>query len=172
MNSQQSSPSVEVENNISHIDINEILKPYFRRWPWFILAALLALIIGYISLKFMTPIYNVQTTVLVKDAKNSSSPMNNELGVLPDFSGFGGLKTNSIANEIEILKSKRLMKEVIINKNLQTDIYAKSKLRKVELYKETSPIEVRVINEKQGVPNSTVQLKIEGNQLTVTTDNS
>ncbi|UKB80664.1 GumC family protein [Chryseobacterium sp. MEBOG07] len=172
MNNQQSSPSVEVENNISHIDINEILKPYFRRWPWFILAALVALIIGYISLKFMTPIYNVQTTVLVKDAKNSSSPMNNELGVLPDFSGFGGLKTNSIANEIEILKSKRLMKEVIINKNLQTDIYAKSKLRKVELYKETSPIEVRVINEKQGVPNSTVQLKIEGNQLTLTTDNS
>jgi len=172
MNNQQSSPSLEVENNISHIDINEILKPYFRRWPWFILAALLALIIGYISLKFMTPIYNVQTTVLVKDAKNSSSPMSNELGVLPDFSGFGGLKTNSIANEIEILKSKRLMKEVIINKNLQTDIYAKSKLRKVELYKETSPIEVRVINEKQGVPNSTVQLKIEGNQLTLTTDNS
>ncbi|MFZ4930016.1 GumC family protein [Chryseobacterium sp. Mn2064] len=169
MNTKQPSASLEVENSSSSIDINEIIKPYLRKWPWFVLSALVALIIGYVSLKFMTPVYNVQTTVLVKDAKNSSSPMGNELGVLPDFSGFGGLKTNSIANEIEILKSKRLMREVVINQNLQTDIYAKSKLRKVELYKETSPIEVRVINEKPGIPTP-VNLKIEGNKLTVSTE--
>lgn len=170
MNTQQSSPSLEVENSSSNIDINEIIKPYLRKWPWFILSILAALVIGYISLKFMTPVYKVQTTVLVKDAKNSSSPMTNELGVLPDFSGFGGLKTNSIANEIEILKSKRLMREVIINQNLQTDIYAKSRLRQVELYKETSPIEVRVINEKPGNPFNIAKLKIEGNKLTISTD--
>jgi hypothetical protein len=33
--------------------------------------------------------------------------MVNDLGILPDLSGLGGLKTNSIANEIEILKSKK-----------------------------------------------------------------
>jgi capsular exopolysaccharide synthesis family protein len=170
MNIQQSSPSLEVENSSSNIDINEIVKPYVRKWPWFALSAFIALVIGYVALKFMTPIYNVQTTVLVKDAKNSSSPINNDLGVLPDFSNLGGLKTNSIANEIEMLKSKRLMKEVVINKNLQTDIFAKSKLRKIELYKDTSPIEVRVINEKPGGISTPVLLKIEGEKLIVSTD--
>ncbi|NIF04281.1 polysaccharide biosynthesis tyrosine autokinase [Chryseobacterium sp. Tr-659] len=168
MSSQQSSPSLEVENNSNNIDINEIVRPYLRKWPWFILSGLIALIIGYVSLTFMTPIYNVQTTVLVKDAKNSSLPMNSEIGVLPDFSGFGGLKTNSIANEIEILKSKKLMRDVIINKNLQVDIFTKSKLRKIELYKETSPIEVKVINEKPSKKSlNVVKLKIEGNKVTV-----
>lgn len=170
MNTQQSSPPLEVENSSSNIDINEIVKPYLRKWPWFAVSAFIALVIGYIALKFMTPIYNVQTTVLVKDAKNSSSPIGSELGVLPDFSNLGGLKTNSIANEIEILKSKRLMKEVVINKNLQTDIFAKSKLRKIELYKDTSPIEVRVINEKPGGISTPVLLKIEGEKLIVNTD--
>ncbi|QBA20594.1 polysaccharide biosynthesis tyrosine autokinase [Chryseobacterium indologenes] len=170
MNTQQSSAPLEVENSSRNIDINEIVKPYLRKWPWFALSAFIALVIGYIALKFMTPVYNVQTTVLVKDAKNSSSPINNDLGVLPDFSNLGGLKTNSIANEIEMLKSKRLMKEVVINKNLQIDIFAKSKLRKIELYKDTSPIEVRVINEKPGGISTPVLLKIEGEKLIVITD--
>lgn len=163
--------SSKIENS-SVIDINEIIKPYVRKWPWFIVSAIFALIIGYISLKFMVPIYDVQATVLVKDAKGTASPVVNDLGALPDLSGFGGLKTNSIANEIEILKSKRLMKEVVVNQNLQTTIYAKSKLSKVELYKNTSPIEVKVINEKPGIDsfNNSIELIIEGNKLTLFSD--
>lgn len=169
MDNQQSQFS-QADNN-SGIDINEIIRPYLRKWPWFILSAILALIIGYISLKFMTTVYDIQTTVLVKDAKGSSSPVANDLGVLPDLSGFGGLKTNSIANEIEILKSKKLMREVVINENLQTNIIAKGKLSSIELYKETSPIEVKIINEKQDIAaNNVINLKIEGNNLILNSD--
>ncbi|AZA80409.1 capsular biosynthesis protein [Chryseobacterium lactis] len=171
MNTEQSSNSIEVENSNS-IDLNEIVKPYLRKWPWFLFSALIALVVGYMVLKFITPVYSVQTTVLIKDAKNNPAlPISNEMGVLPDFSGFGGLKTNSIANEIEILKSKKLMKEVIINKNLQVDIFTKSNFKNIELYKESSPIEIRVINEKPSEkPFNIVKLKIEGNKLTLSTD--
>lgn len=41
------------------------------------------------------------------------------------------------------------MHDVVDHLNLQTDIFAKTGLRKIELYKDTSPIEVRVINEKR-----------------------
>lgn len=169
MNIQQSSEPLEVENSSINIDINEKIKPYIRKWPWFVFSAIVTLIIGYVALKFMTPVYNVQTTVLIKDANKSiSSPAANELGVLPDLSGFGGLKTNSIANEIEILKSKKLMKEVVITQNLQVDIIAKNKLRSIELYKETSPIEVRIVNEKVDAdPFNIIKLHIEGDKLTV-----
>ncbi|UWX60776.1 polysaccharide biosynthesis tyrosine autokinase [Chryseobacterium oranimense] len=164
----QKSGQLPEENNSNSIDINEIIKPYIRKWPWFIICGFIALIIGYISLKFMVPIYDIQSTVLVKDAKNSSSPVNNDLGFLPDLSGLGGLKTNSIANEIEILKSKKMMREVVINQNLQTNIVAKGRISKVELYKETSPVQVKVITEKP-VPGSThaLNLTIDGNKLTV-----
>lgn len=169
MDNQQSSQFSEANN--TSVNLNDVLKPYLKKWPWFVASAFIALVIGYISLKFMVPVYDVQTTVLIKDSKGSSSSFSSEMGSLPDFSGFGGLKTNSVANEIEILKSKKLMREVIINQNLQTNIIAKGRFSSVELYKETSPIEVRIINEKA---NSTLggmlQLKIEGNKLILTSD--
>ncbi|WP_080780320.1 GumC family protein [Chryseobacterium phocaeense] len=169
MDNQQSSQFSEANN--TSVNLNEVLKPYLKKWPWFFVSAFAAFVIGYISLKFMVPVYDVQTTVLIKDSKGSSSAFSSEMGSLPDFSGFGGLKTNSVANEIEILKSKKLMKEVVINQNLQTNIIAKGRFSSVELYKETSPIEVRIINEK---PTSTLRgklnLKIEGTKLTLSSD--
>lgn len=169
MDNQRTSQFSEEENNLIKINIGEIIKPYIRKWPWFIISAFIALVIGYISLKFMVPVYGVQSTILIKDAKNSSSSvMANDLGVLPDLSGIGGLKTNSIANEIEVLKSKKMMSEVISSLSLQTNITAKGKIRTLELYKETSPVEVRVIGEKKDKGSvNTVQLAINGEKLTL-----
>ncbi|MFP3592557.1 GumC family protein [Chryseobacterium sp. SIMBA_038] len=166
----QYSPQLQEEKKFNNIDIKEIVKPYIRRWGWFIISATIALVIGFIALKFMTSIYNVQTTILIKDAKNSSSQVSpNDLGVLPDLSGFGGLKTNSIANEIELLRSKRLMREVVVNQNLQTNIIAKDRIKNIELYKESSPIEVKIINEKKYSPSevNVLKLKIEGEKLII-----
>ncbi|CEJ71002.1 Tyrosine-protein kinase ptk [Chryseobacterium oranimense G311] len=166
----KSSQNPEVKNNFN-IDINEIIKPYTRRWIWFCISAVLAVILGYIALKFMTPIYNTQATVLIKDAKNTS-PSSSNLGFLPDFSGFGGLKTSSITNEIEIFKSKRLMSAVVNSQNLQTNIIAKGRIRSVELYKETSPIYVKVINEKQPInSNNVIKVQIHGEELKISSEN-
>lgn len=172
MSKQESLPFSEVNNNSKNIDISEIVKPYIKRWPILLLSAFVAVVIAYIALKFMTPIYSVQSTVLIKDSKSPSSPTVSDLGVLPDLSGFGGLKTNSIANEIEIFKSKRLMYDVVANQGLQANIIAKSKVRTVELYKESSPIEIKVISEKDvSRPNNTIQLNIKGEQLTLHSEN-
>ncbi|HCN50147.1 MAG TPA: capsular biosynthesis protein [Chryseobacterium sp.] len=165
MDNQNSSQFFESENK--NIKINEIIKPYLRKWPLFIGFAIIALVIGLVSLKYMTTVYNVQSTILIKDASNNSSPSNNELGILPDLSTFGGLKTNSIANEIEILKSKRLMKEVVVKKNLQTNIFGEGKFTNIELYKETSPIIVTVINDKPSSIRDVVKLNINRDKLTL-----
>jgi len=167
MDNQRTSQFSETENNSNNINISEIIKPYLRKWPWFIISAFIVLVIGYISLKFMTPIYNVQTTVLIKDARNNSSPIpGSDLGVLPDLSGLGGLKTNSIANEIEILKSKKMMREVVINKNLQVNVIGKGRVTKIELYKKTNPIDVKVIEEKKtDKPSGPINLTIDKDKL-------
>ncbi len=151
------------------ININEIIKPYLLKWPWFVICSILALIVAYFSLKFMTPVYKVQSTVLIKDTKNNSVSGGAEMSILQDLSGFGGMKTNSVDNEIEIFKSKKLMHDVVDHLNLQTDIFSKSGFRNIELYKETSPIEVRIVNEKGNAnfPKKPLELKIKGNNITV-----
>ena len=164
-----SSENINQETS-EEINLNEILKPYLLKWPWFIISAIIALIIGYFALKFMTPVYKVQTTVLIKDAKNNSG--SGEMGVLQDLSGFGGMKTNSVDNEIEILKSKKLMRDVVTARNLQTDVFAEHKFKDTELYKESSPIEIKIINEKkyQEFPKKPILLSISNNSLMLSSD--
>lgn len=154
------------------ININEIIKPYLLKWPWFIICAILSISIAFFTLKFITPVYQVQSTVLIKDAKNNSSIGGAEMSVLQDLSGFGGMNTNSVDNEIEIFKSKKLIHELVDGLNLQTNIYAKSGFKTIELYKASSPIEVRVINEKKNAkfPNKPIKLEIRGNQLILSSD--
>lgn len=157
----------------SEIHISEIVRPYIRKWPWFVLSALTALLLAYFYLKLATPVYNVKTTVLIKDAKaNSFGGSGMEAGILRDLSGIGGMSTNSIDNEIEIFKSKKLMQEVVGSKNLETVIISESGLRKKELYADTSPILVNIINEKKNAvfPKKPVNLEIKGDKLTLTSD--
>ncbi|RQP07926.1 MAG: hypothetical protein EAS48_10795, partial [Chryseobacterium sp.] len=94
------------------VSLAEIMKPYLRRWPWFLLSVLAALIVAWFWLRTVTPVYNVKSTVLIKDAKNGGGGMG-DLGMLSDLAGLGGMGTNSVDNEIEIFKSKKLMLDVI-----------------------------------------------------------
>ncbi|SDJ35368.1 GumC family protein [Chryseobacterium jejuense] len=159
-----------IEGSEKEINIQEIIKPYLRNWVWFIIVPIICLIATYFYLKFVTPIYKVQSSVLIKDAKKTPAA-GGEFGVLQDLSGFGGMGTNSIDNEIEIFKSKKLIYEVVKQNNLQTSIYTKSKLNDVELYKETSPITIQVINEKDYSNKITpVNIKISGQNIVLTSD--
>ncbi|MFI7712081.1 GumC family protein [Elizabethkingia anophelis] len=165
------SPSKENQYKNEEININEIIKPYLLKWPWFIICAILALVITFFALKFTTPVYNIQSTVLIKDAKNNNSG-GTDMNVLQDLSGFGGMKTNSVDNEIEIFKSKKLMHDVVDRLNLQTSIFAKSEFREIELYKETSPVIIRVINEKKNAvfPNKPINLRVVNDKITLSSD--
>ncbi|MDE5516508.1 polysaccharide biosynthesis tyrosine autokinase [Elizabethkingia meningoseptica] len=164
-----SAPSQDNQYTNEEININEIIKPYLLKWPWFVICVILAVITVFFVLKFITPVYQIQSTVLIKDSKNSNSAGGAEMSVLQDLSGFGGMKTNSVDNEIEIFKSKKLMHDVVDHLNLQTDIFSKSGFKNVELYKETSPVNVRIVNEKNNAkfPKKPIKVIIKGNQLTI-----
>lgn len=153
----------EQAQSVQEIHINEIIRPYARKWPWFIIGALIALVLAYFYLKTTTPVYKVQSTVLIKDSKASSSAAG-EMGVLKDLSGLGGMGTNSVDNEIEIFKSKKLMRNVVASKGLQTNIVSDEGLSERELYGDTSPIIVRIINEKKNAsfPEEPVAIQIKG----------
>lgn len=154
--------------NDSEININDILKPYLRKWPWFVISSLLALLIAYLYLKNTTPVYRVQSTVLIKDSKATGSAAG-EMGVLKDLSGLGGMGTNSVENEIEIFKSKRLMHNVVSSKHLETALYYEDGIITTELYGETSPVFIHLINEKKNkkFPEESVDLTLKGDKVTL-----
>ncbi len=157
-----SDTNIQQENlDLSTIHIGEILKPYVRRWFWFVACFILALIISYFFLKTKTNYYEVYSTVLVKDSKPSSGQ---DFEVLRDISGLGNMKSNGIENEIQIFKSKKLMRNVVKQLGLETDVYKVGRFSNAELYGKTSPIVVRYINRKNNEA-ITFNMHLKGNSI-------
>lgn len=150
------------------INIQDILKPYIKKLHWFIISAILMLALAITYIKLTRPVYKSESTVLIKDAKKMSSA-SGDFGVLQGLAGFGGMGTNSIENEIEILQSKKLITDLVKDLNIQTKLYAKSGFTKIELYKNTSPIIVKVVNEKNTAdsPKKPLELSINGDKITL-----
>ena len=162
--SQSTNPDVDASDDIN---INELIKPYTRRWPWFLFSVLVVVLVAFIYLKITEPSYQIESTVLIKDAKKSPS---SGLGALSDLSGFGNMATNSIENEIEVFKSKKLMKDVVSRLGLQTALYSEKNFRKTELYGATAPVIIQVINEKEFEKQeiNPVEIILEGDKITLT----
>ncbi|MNK68264.1 Tyrosine-protein kinase ptk [compost metagenome] len=136
-------------NNLSDFDINLLIKPYLSRWYWFVVSAILSVVFSFLYIKTSVPVYKVKSAVLIKDAKKSLGGGVGDMGVLEGLSGFGGMSTNSIENEIEVFKTKKLARDVVAINHLQTSIYSSASIKKRELFGDTSPIIIHIINEKK-----------------------
>ena len=154
----------EVAASSEDINLNEVIKPYLAKWWWFVLSVLAFLILAILYIKSTSPSYKITSTVLVKDTKKAPS---SDMGMLSQLGGFGSMGTNSIDNEIEVLKSKKLMRDVVNELGLQTKLYSKEGLKSRELYEKSSPVIIQLINEKQyDEPiEEPLSLKISGDKL-------
>ena len=130
------------ETDDKEIDIQELLFKYLIHWPWFVGTVLACLIAAYVYLYIATPVYNISATVLIKDDKKGGNS-NNVAGL--DELGLSGLITSSqsIDNEIEVLRSKTLVKEVVNYLNLYVTYQDDDQIPSKELYK-TSPVQVNM----------------------------
>ena len=131
------------EADDKEIDIQELLFKYLIHWPWFVGAVIVCLIAAYVYLYIATLVYNISATVLIKDDKKGGNS-NNVAGL--DELGLSGLITSSqsIDNEIEVLRSKTLVKEVVNYLNLYVTYQDDDQIPSKELYK-TSPVQVSMI---------------------------
>lgn len=120
------------------IDIQEVLFKYIIHWPWFVGAVLVCLIGAWIYLRMATPVYNISATVLIKDDKKGGNT--GDMAGLEEL-GLSGLISSSqnIDNELEVLRSKTLVKEVVNQLNLYVSYTDEDEFPSKNMYK-TSPI--------------------------------
>lgn len=152
------------------VSLNEIFQPFVRKWWWFLLSLVVFIVLAVFYVKVSTPVYTIKSSVLIKDAKKAPSA---EMGMLSQLSGFGGMQTNSIENEIEIIQSKKLMYDALSSLGFQTKLFSEKDLQTRELYGETAPVTIKVINEKKHhIPSiDPLTLVIKGDQLELSSEN-
>ena len=106
------------DNNMSELDeekvnYQELLFKYIIHWPWFVVSVLACLIGAWVYLHFQTPVYQVSASIMIKNDKKNGGGNTSDLESL----GLGGVitSTQSIDNEIEVIRSKTILKEVVNN---------------------------------------------------------
>ncbi len=121
------------------IDFVSIFFKYLSYWKWFVASIILSLIIGMFYLKTTTPIYEIHSTVLIKDDKKGG---NAEMG---DMKNLGLFNTkNNVDNEIEVLKTSNLTEQAIRDLLLYIKYSEKGTFRNRLLFGKESPITVWV----------------------------
>ncbi|MEO6814162.1 MAG: polysaccharide biosynthesis tyrosine autokinase [Ginsengibacter sp.] len=124
--------SHEIEQT-EEVSIGDLLYKFVPYWPFFIILVVFTVTGAWIYLRYKMPVYQTTASILIKDDKSSTpaSELQNA------FDMFGAKK--NVENEVEVLQSKTLMKQVVKNLHLYAPVFSSGRVIHQSAY-ERSPI--------------------------------
>ncbi|MEY8779552.1 GumC family protein [Allomuricauda sp. XS_ASV26] len=143
------------------LDIKSILDSYLKHWKWFVLSVIVAFLLAFAYLRYTIPKYNASAKIQIIEDKGASS----ELSVLQDLDVFSGGKTR-IEDEIEILKSRSNLTQVVKKLKLNVRYFVIGNIRDSELYGVDFPFNINFISADSIVNKSRHQFFIDLNSDT------
>lgn len=107
--------------------LGDVLYKYLRFWPLFLFLMVVGLSLAWLYMRYTPRVYQTKASILIKDAQNNSSN-----DVLDAFNMFSTKKT--VENEVEILKSSALMKEVVTELGLYASVMTDGRIMSQSAY--------------------------------------
>lgn len=152
-NSASSGPSK------STMRIKDFLYLCLVNWYWFVISVAVCMSVAYVMYRKATPIYKKSAAFLIKTDSRGRSVSNN-MAMFEDLGiNAGG---SNMDDEIAILRSPDLMRDVVRKLNLQTSYIVDGKFRSRPLYGSELPIQVSMPDIKED-DNASFDLKLEKN---------
>ena len=105
----------------STLNLREILMKYVFQWKWFVLFLVLSTTCGYIYLRYSIPDYESKASILITDEDGGGLGGGGELSIFKDMGLLGG--SSDVESEIDVLKSRSLINEVVKKLDLQQTYY-------------------------------------------------
>ncbi len=124
MNNNSNKNPFEQEESVNIF--GEIKQMYFPFWPLFLLTISISLICAFFYIKYQTPIYQANATLILKDEESGTETVLKALDV--------SAPKKNVKNEIEILKSQKIMDQVVIEMGLYAQIYIPGRVHNALTY--------------------------------------
>ena len=146
------------EQSEEQVNIQEILFRYLIHWPWFVVSVIICIAFAWGYLHLTTPVYNISATVLIKDEKKGGGAnMSSELEKM-GLDGFTS-SSNNVDNEIEVLSSISLAREVVNHLGVFVTYMDEDKFPNQELYR-TSPVLVSLTPQEADKLSETMEVSM------------
>ena len=127
------------------LNIREELEKYLFHWKWFLFGIIVFLTLGFIYLRYTAPQYSASASILIKD--NQKSGISKELEAFKDMGIVGSGSSNNTDNEIEIIKSRKIIGQVVDSLNLDINYFIEGRVIKSEVYN-NKPIKIEILSKE------------------------
>lgn len=107
----------QFEEEQSGFDIKSVFVKILIHWKWIVASMLICLGVAKLYLQKQTPVYRIQATIMINDGQKGS--FQNQMQTFQQ--DFGIMSTTSgLDNEIEVLRSKSVIKQAVLDLGLYT----------------------------------------------------
>jgi tyrosine-protein kinase Etk/Wzc len=144
--------------------LKDILFKYLPYWPLFMIFVVVCLVGAKVYLWYAAPVYETTATILIKDEKKGVDDSN----LMEQLDLFGEKKL--VDNEIEVIKSKMLMHEVVADLCLYAPVTYKGAIRSGSAYR-ASPVIIQASNPDSLTEEKKVFFAYDSVKREVTIDN-
>ncbi len=131
------------------ISLRDFLEIFTSNWQWFLASVIICVICTRIYLATKPYIYRRQAVMLVKESDGSSVPRSRSIGNDALMQLNGVMVGSSVKNELYILRSHLLMKEVVRTLHLDVLYSYRKGLQVVSLYN-NRPFDIQFAEEDSG----------------------
>ncbi|WP_183572303.1 GumC family protein [Mucilaginibacter sp. X5P1] len=129
-------------------------------WYIFLITIVLGLAVAFLYIRYLPSQWAVSSKIIVEDNKDGPGKSLTN-GVNADLASLFDIKSNA-DNEVEILKSRSLIKSVIAALNLNTHIFDNNGFRKVEMYTD-APFSVGINYKNDSIKAGSYEINILDN---------
>lgn len=126
-----------------NLNLKEEVEKYLIQWKYFVFSLFFFFVLALIYLRYSSPIYSANATIMIKD--NVKSGISTELEAFKDLGIIGGSSANNPDNEIEILKSRKVIGNVVDSLNLDIFYSIEGRVITSEVYGKQKPFNFNFI---------------------------
>jgi len=127
--------------------VKQLWFKYSPYWPLFVLFLVLTGVAARVYLRYKTPVYETTASILIKDEKKGED----DSKIIESLNLLSTKKI--IENEMEVMKSKTLMEEVVKKLHLYAPVFEKDKIKDLSAYA-SSPVAIQVANPDSLIPTA------------------
>ncbi len=121
--------ALDMTNYEASFNMKELIYKYLKHWPWFLISVVFCIILGLIYLRYASLSYESVAKIKIID---ESKEMNMAVDALSIING--GASNINMDNEIEVLKSYRLLNQVASELNLDFSFFEKGNIKKTQIW--------------------------------------
>ena len=131
----------DYQNKDKVVNLKQFLYLCLSNWQWFVISIIICLGLAFLYIMHAAPTYKRNALVMIRTNDDGNS-MSANTAMLQDLGINNG--NTPVENEIAIIGSPDLMREVVRRLNLNTSYTTREGIRTVDLYGSTLPVTVEM----------------------------